>query len=167
MKILYFFLFLWVIFALLDPDPDPATQINADPDPDPKPCIIYFCTNSGWQECIGHSLANHLSILSYPTLYLATHPLPFSFFLLVVGNLCVCLCVGEGKVWSRDKCGERTLFLKRSNNSVAGPWHFGTHPDPRIHTSLTNGSWSGSCYFRQWPSRHLHKIIFFLITFWR
>jgi hypothetical protein len=29
MKILYFFLFLWVIFALLDPDP--ATQINADP----------------------------------------------------------------------------------------------------------------------------------------
>jgi hypothetical protein len=30
MKILDFFLFLWVIFALLDPDPDPATQINAD-----------------------------------------------------------------------------------------------------------------------------------------
>ncbi len=29
MKILYFFLFLWVIFALLDPDP--ATQINGDP----------------------------------------------------------------------------------------------------------------------------------------
>jgi hypothetical protein len=44
MKIQYFFLFLWVIFALLDPDPDPqfvcgsdpdlAAQINADPDPD-------------------------------------------------------------------------------------------------------------------------------------
>jgi hypothetical protein len=31
MKFLYFYLFLWVIFALLDPDPDPATQINADP----------------------------------------------------------------------------------------------------------------------------------------
>jgi hypothetical protein len=29
MKILDFFLFLWVTFALLDPDP--ATQINADP----------------------------------------------------------------------------------------------------------------------------------------
>jgi hypothetical protein len=29
MKILACFLFLWVIFALLDPDP--ATQINADP----------------------------------------------------------------------------------------------------------------------------------------
>ncbi len=28
MKIL--FLYLFVIFALLDPDPDPATQINAD-----------------------------------------------------------------------------------------------------------------------------------------
>ncbi len=43
MKILDFFLFLWVIFALLDPDPDPATQINADPDPDTdpvsKPCL--------------------------------------------------------------------------------------------------------------------------------
>jgi hypothetical protein len=25
------FLFLWVVFALLDPDPHPATQINADP----------------------------------------------------------------------------------------------------------------------------------------
>jgi hypothetical protein len=43
MKILYFFLYLWVFFALLDPDanpqfnadPDPATQINADPDPLP------------------------------------------------------------------------------------------------------------------------------------
>jgi hypothetical protein len=33
MKILYFFLFLWIIFALLDPDPDPdpATQNNAGP----------------------------------------------------------------------------------------------------------------------------------------
>jgi hypothetical protein len=31
MKILDFFLFLWVIFALLDPDPDPEPQINADP----------------------------------------------------------------------------------------------------------------------------------------
>jgi hypothetical protein len=31
MKILDFFLFLWVIFALLDPDRDPATQIIADP----------------------------------------------------------------------------------------------------------------------------------------
>jgi hypothetical protein len=39
MKILDFSLFLWVIFALLDPDQGPATQINADPDPDmdPKP----------------------------------------------------------------------------------------------------------------------------------
>ncbi len=37
MKILDIFLFLWVIFSLLDPDPDPATQTDADPDPDPKP----------------------------------------------------------------------------------------------------------------------------------
>jgi hypothetical protein len=28
METLYFFLYLWVIFALMDPDP--ATQINAD-----------------------------------------------------------------------------------------------------------------------------------------
>ncbi len=42
MKILYFFIFLWVIFALLDPDTDPATQINADPDEDldPQPCNL-------------------------------------------------------------------------------------------------------------------------------
>ncbi len=42
MKILYFFIFLWVIFALLGPDPDPATQINADPDADldPQPCNL-------------------------------------------------------------------------------------------------------------------------------
>jgi hypothetical protein len=33
MKFLYFFLFLWVIFALLDPDL--ATQMNANPDPQP------------------------------------------------------------------------------------------------------------------------------------
>jgi|LakMenE18May11ns_1017448.scaffolds.fasta_scaffold7875900_1 hypothetical protein len=33
MTTLYFFLYLWVIFALLDPDP--STQINADPDADP------------------------------------------------------------------------------------------------------------------------------------
>jgi hypothetical protein len=46
MNILNFFLYFWVIVALLDPDldphknadPDPATQINADPDPDPQPC---------------------------------------------------------------------------------------------------------------------------------
>jgi hypothetical protein len=40
MKILSFFQFFWVVFALLDPDPDPTAQINADPDtdPDPKPC---------------------------------------------------------------------------------------------------------------------------------
>ena len=52
MKILEFFLFLWVIFALLDPDPDPATQINADPDPatqinadpDPKPWLTVSFT---------------------------------------------------------------------------------------------------------------------------
>jgi hypothetical protein len=35
MKILYFFLILWVIFSLMDQDPDPATQINADPDSKP------------------------------------------------------------------------------------------------------------------------------------
>jgi hypothetical protein len=48
MKILNFFLFLWVIFALMDPDPDP--QLNADPDPatqinadlDPKPWIVFL-----------------------------------------------------------------------------------------------------------------------------
>jgi hypothetical protein len=40
MKILYFFLYLWVIFALMDPDP--ATQINADLDPQP-PVAMHSC----------------------------------------------------------------------------------------------------------------------------
>ncbi len=35
MKFLNFFLFLCVIFALLNPDPDQATRIYADPDPKP------------------------------------------------------------------------------------------------------------------------------------
>jgi hypothetical protein len=30
-KILNFFLYFWVMFALLDPDTYPATQLNADP----------------------------------------------------------------------------------------------------------------------------------------
>ncbi len=49
-------------------------------------------------------------------------------------------------------------------NSVADPWNFGADPDPRIHIPLTNRSgsrcWSGSCYFRQWPSRRQQKNIF-------
>jgi hypothetical protein len=45
MKILNFFLFLWLIFALLDLDPDPATQINADPDLQPcfNALILAYC----------------------------------------------------------------------------------------------------------------------------
>jgi hypothetical protein len=34
------FLFLWVIFALLDLDPDPATQINADPCGSGSPTLV-------------------------------------------------------------------------------------------------------------------------------
>ncbi len=41
MKILYFFLFLWIIFFLLDPDPVPTAQVNADP----QPCF--------WQYIVG------------------------------------------------------------------------------------------------------------------
>ncbi len=41
---------------------------------------------------------------------------------------------------------------------------FCTDPDPRT-VQLANGSGSGSCSFRQWPSRW-HKIVL-LITFWR
>jgi hypothetical protein len=44
MKFIYFFLCLWVIFALLDPDPDsdgpdtdPGTPLNLDTDTDPDP----------------------------------------------------------------------------------------------------------------------------------
>jgi hypothetical protein len=30
----------------------------------------------------------------------------------------------------------------------------------RVSIPLTNGSWSGSCFFRQWPSRRQQKILF-------
>jgi hypothetical protein len=53
MKILAFFQFFGVIFALLrnlyaDPDPDPTAQINADPDtdPDPKPWYLLLVTTN-------------------------------------------------------------------------------------------------------------------------
>jgi hypothetical protein len=42
MKILYFCLYLWVIFALLNPNPDPATQINADLDPEPCSSLAVY-----------------------------------------------------------------------------------------------------------------------------
>jgi hypothetical protein len=42
-KFLPFFLFLCVIFALLDPDPDPATQINANPNPKPRKMFKLSC----------------------------------------------------------------------------------------------------------------------------
>jgi hypothetical protein len=63
MKILSFFLFFGVIFALLDPDPDPdpAAQINADPDPKP------------WLTCRGFHI-----FLSRYHLY---------FFLKIVSNM--------------------------------------------------------------------------------
>ncbi len=59
--------------------------------------------------------------------------------------------------------------------SVADPWHFGTDPDPRIHTKHTSGSGfgSGSCYFLSFtvPSKHQQKTnfsikVFLLVTFW-
>jgi hypothetical protein len=48
-KILYFFLFLWVIFALLDPDPDPATQIYADPCESGSETLVYSLCRTLWR----------------------------------------------------------------------------------------------------------------------
>jgi hypothetical protein len=41
-KILYFSLYLWVIFSLLNPNPDPDPETQTNPDPDPQPCY-YKC----------------------------------------------------------------------------------------------------------------------------
>jgi len=46
--------------------------------------------------------------------------------------------------------------------SLVDPRHIGTNPDPRILT-LTSGS--GSCSFRQWPSRCQQNIRFFSLIF--
>jgi hypothetical protein len=40
MKILYFFLYLWVIFALLDSDPDPATLSSCVPSSQEKLLLL-------------------------------------------------------------------------------------------------------------------------------
>ncbi len=55
-------------------------------------------------------------------------------------------------------------------SSVVDPWHFRRDPDQRI-VPLTNGSGSGSCYFRLGPSGRQQKTIFisefFAYYFWR
>jgi hypothetical protein len=38
-KFLNFFLFLWVIFAILDPDPDHWDPIESGSNPDPQHCL--------------------------------------------------------------------------------------------------------------------------------
>ncbi len=49
-----------------------------------------------------------------------------------------------------------------AGTSVVNPWHFGTVVLIRIRgsVSLTNGTGSGSCYFRPHPSRRQLKTIF-------
>jgi hypothetical protein len=66
MKILDFFLFLWVIFSLLDPDPDPATQTNVDPDMDPHGYgsgseTLIFSTSTRSMDMMGVSLSTTCS----------------------------------------------------------------------------------------------------------
>jgi hypothetical protein len=48
MKILHFFLLLWVIFALRDLDPDSDSKFGSgfNPDPDPKPCKVPYLRGS-------------------------------------------------------------------------------------------------------------------------
>ncbi len=60
MKILYFFQFLWLSFALLHPDPEPATQINADPgtDPDPDPDLDLKPWKLEYRTCLDSRLGN-------------------------------------------------------------------------------------------------------------
>jgi hypothetical protein len=57
MKILDFFLFLWVIFALLDPDPIQQLKLmRIHADPDPKPCQrVFYIYFFGGLECAGYS----------------------------------------------------------------------------------------------------------------
>jgi hypothetical protein len=63
---------------------------------------------------------------------------------------------------------ESTGAIWYLSHGVADLWHIGTDPDPRIRTSdkrirIQSGTVSGSCYFRQWPSRWQD---FLLIAFW-
>ncbi len=58
----------------------------------------------------------------------------------------------------------KIMYRDRLASSVTDPWHFGTDPVPRIRASdLNNGSGSGSCYSRQWPSRRQQKTMFLYV----
>jgi hypothetical protein len=60
MKILYFLLFLWVFFVLLDPDP--AAQINADP----QPRILVYSTHAWLAPFHQSHAARRLILFSSP-----------------------------------------------------------------------------------------------------
>ncbi len=89
MKILYFFLFLWVIFALLDPDP--ATQINADP--------------CGSESGYGSGSA---------TLFSCTHRQRLLMTWLVRVGM-----VAQGYLWDWDGqgCGSALIWVARSGSA--------------------------------------------------
>jgi hypothetical protein len=89
MKILDFFLFFWVIFALLDPDlGDPATQINGDPCGIRNPGIWYkqneFISNSPIPEkhpALGMNTIGR-NPYSWPLRYNCPHPPQANLYLL-------------------------------------------------------------------------------------
>jgi hypothetical protein len=64
MKILYFFLFLWVTFDPLDPDPDLSAQINADPIGSGSTTLVLSLS-------ISSSLIHSSSVAQH---YILTHP---------------------------------------------------------------------------------------------
>ncbi len=103
MNILYFFLYLKVIFALLDPDPDPATQINADPCGSPQPCK--FCKKKFWYGSgSGFSVSEFSESGSETMLNLICAPLTSMSCLM-------CVSVKSGQIMSKGgKLPEVSLY---------------------------------------------------------
>ncbi len=105
--------------------PHPGSRVKKAPDLDPQHCR--------------HIIRNKLDIFEM----LVSRPRLASPFLTIHRwDASAQLVISPG-----------TVPVPRNLRSVLDPWHFGTEPDPRIH--------SGSCSFRQWLSRCHLKLGFF------
>ncbi len=164
MKILYFFLHVKVIFALLDPDPDPATQLNADPDPQPWFCLPYSFHNT----CdLSHSLADSCRCVEPDTsvgnvgLHLDVVGLDFY---CAPGFPHVCRLAPVLRTWDPvlfATSNVKPTFFQDRKLSV---WCFCSKKD-RIYSFLKQNSGSKQNVFYQYQKILVQKLLFWSVFF--
>ncbi len=118
-----FFLFLWLIFALLNPDPDPGSPLNLDPDP--LHCFheyISTCYYSPYMQILSSScktvlfLEVELSGLHVPT---TSSKLPRRDSLKAAphGRQLKHICDGTGHSYKQG-FSQRKYNLKKTNQNL-------------------------------------------------